>query len=111
MKEELPERYFYQKNTSIRIGHILKDLYPGKNATKHAYQKLKNAWRTIVGDEIFQCTEITGIKNRVLYVTVESTTMIHYLTNFEKSAIIVRFNEIVDTVRIDDIRFTVGNAR
>ncbi|GAB61574.1 MAG: DUF721 domain-containing protein [Candidatus Jettenia sp.] len=107
MKEELPERYFFGKNKVMRIGQILKDAFP-KKYNDRTYQSIKNAWGNIVGNEVCQITKITGFKNGVLYVIVESSVMIHHLTNFEKNAIIDRINTILKTRYIEDIHFKVG---
>lgn len=110
MMEELPERYFYEKNRVVRIGQVLKDVIPRRNAVDRTYNQVKNAWRQIVGEDVYKCSAITGIKNRVLYVNVESTVLIHHLTNFEKNAIIARINEIMGTESIEDIRFKAGKS-
>lgn len=110
MMEELPERYFYEKNRVVKIGQVLKDMIPRRNVLDKTYTQVKNAWRQIVGEDVYKCSSITGIKNRVLYVNVESTVLIHHLTNFEKNAIIARINEIMGTESIEDIRFKVGKS-
>lgn len=108
MKEELPERYFSNRNKIAKIGQLLKDVLPRRNNADKTYGQVKNAWQHIVGDEVCKCTEITGLKNGVLYVSVESTVLIHHLTNFERHAIIARINEIMGTKCIEDIRFKAG---
>ncbi|MCF6147831.1 MAG: DUF721 domain-containing protein [Candidatus Kuenenia sp.] len=113
MKEELPERYFNNKNKPKQIGDLLKELFPPKtlSRTNTLYNNVRNAWRNIVGEEIFQITRIDGLKNRILYINVESSAMIHHLTNFERHAIIIRINDLLGKNFIDDIRFKVGNIK
>ena len=106
--EELPERYFYNRNKIVSIGQVLKDVLPKRNIADKTYNRVKSAWQHIVGDEVCKCTDITGLKNGVLYVSAESTVLIHHLTNFEKHAIITRINEIIGTKCIEDIRFKAG---
>lgn len=108
MKEELPERYFFSKKKVLKIGQILKDTFP-KKYNNRTYQRVKNAWDSVVGHEVCQTTKITGLKNGILYVVVESSVMIHYLTNFEKTVIIEAINTILETKYIEDIHFKVGN--
>jgi len=108
MAEELPERYFYNRNKIVSIGQVLKDVLPKRAIADKTYNRVKSAWQHIVGDEVCKCTDITGLKNGVLYVSVESTVLIHHLTNFEKHAIITRINEIIGTKCIEDIRFKAG---
>lgn len=109
MNNELPERYFYKRNNFTKIGKILTELFPKKTRGDTTINKIKNAWKSIVGDEIFQSTEIIGLKKRVLYINVESTALIHHLTSFERYAIITRINETVGKECIEDIRFKAGN--
>lgn len=108
MKQELPERYFYQKKDIAKIGQILKGIIPKKNTEDKIYQQVKNAWRHIVGEEVCKHTKIVGLKGGILYVHAESTTVIHHLTNFEKHAIIDGINNILETKHIEDIRFKTG---
>ena len=109
MIEELPDRYFYNRNKAVKIDQILKNAFPKKSTTGKVYQKVKDAWRKVVGDEIYQSTEVIDIKKGVLYVQVESPALIHHLTNFEKYAIIFNFNNLIGSKYIEDIRFKVGN--
>ncbi|GAN32725.1 MAG: DUF721 domain-containing protein [Candidatus Brocadia sp. AMX2] len=108
MAEELPERYFYNRNKIVRIGQILKDVFPKRSITDRTYNQVREAWRRIAGDDVCKYSDVTGLKNRVLYVNVESAALIHHLTNFEKHAIIARINEIVGTKCVEDIRFKAG---
>ena len=111
MLEELPERYFYSKNRITKVGKILKEIFPKGKTVDRTYQKVKDTWKDIVGEETYKLTEITGLRNRILYISVESTAMIHHLTNFEKCAIISKINDMVGSRYIDDIRFKVGSLR
>lgn len=108
MLGEMPERYFYNRNKVLSIGQVLKDVFPKRFGPDKTYHKVKEVWQNIVGEEICQCTEITGLKRGVLYVSVESAVLIHHLTNFEKDAIISRINDLMGTRYIEDIRFKTG---
>ena len=108
MLGEMPERYFYNRKKVLSIGQVLKDVFPKRFGADKTYHKVKDAWKDVVGEEICQCTEITGLKRGVLYVSVESTVLIHHLTNFEKDAIISGINDLMSTRCIEDIRFKVG---
>ena len=108
MLGEMPERYFYNRNKVLSIGQVLKDVFPKRCGPDKTYHKVKDAWKDVVGEEICQCTEITGLKRGVLYVSVESTVLIHHLTNFEKDAIIAKINELTRMKYLNDIRFKVG---
>jgi len=108
MKEELPERYFTHKKKAVRLGLLLKEAFPKKELFDKNCQKTMSAWSEIVGNEVCKTTKITGIKNGIMYVGVESSAMIHHLTNFEKYAIIHKINTLLGFKYIEDIRFTVG---
>jgi len=108
MKEELPERYFYSKNKVVRLGQLLKAAFPKKSLVDKNCQKVMGAWSEIVSGEVYKSTRIAGIKNGIMTVNVESSAMIHYLTNFEKYAIIQKINTIIGMKYIEDIRFKVG---
>ena len=108
MKEELPERYFTNKKKVVRLGQLLKEAFPKKSLIDKNRQKVMSVWSEIVGNEIYKSARITGIKNGIMYVNVESSAMIHHLTNFEKYAIIQKINNVMGMKYIEDIRFKAG---
>ncbi len=108
MKEELPDRYFYKRKDAIKIGKLLKGIIPEKKSYNVDLRLIREAWREIVGDEVYKSTEVRWLKDMILYVHAESATMIHHLTNFEKGAIISRINETMGRQYIRDIRFRSG---
>ena len=105
---ELPERYFTNKNKVVRLGQLLKEAFPKKTLIDKNCQKVMSVWSEVVGSEIYKSTRITGIKSGIMYVGVESSAMIHHLTNFEKYAIIHKINTILGFKYIEDVRFKVG---
>ncbi|MDE2215800.1 MAG: DUF721 domain-containing protein [Planctomycetota bacterium] len=111
MREGLPDRYFYNKSEAIRVRNLLKDLLTKRHSTDKNYQKVKNVWQYVANGDVYQGTEVTGLRNGTLYVNVESTTMLHHLTNFEKLTMITRINELVGAGCIRNIRFWTGNTR
>ncbi len=111
MKEELPERYFYSKNTAIKIDKILKEILPKKGQLDKNHRRIESAWRDIIGEDIYRNTEIAQLKGRTLYINVESSVMAHHLTNFEKLAIINKINETIGERCVEDIRFKVGRIK
>ena len=106
--KELPERYFTNKKKVVRLGQLLKEAFPKKSLIDKNCQKVMSVWSEVVGSEIYKSTRITGIKNGIMYVVVESSVMIHHLTNFEKYAIICKINNVMGMKYIEDIRFKVG---
>ena len=108
--EELPERYFTNKKKVVRLGQLLKEAFPKKTLIDKNCQKVMSAWSEVVGSEIYKSTRITGIKNGIMYVGVESSAMIHHLTNFEKYAIIHKINTLLGFKYIEDVRFKAGDT-
>ncbi len=111
MRDELPERYFYHRKKISSIGQLLKNALPKKSFINSSQQGVIKAWKEAVTETVYQSTKITGIKNGMLYVNVESSAMIHYLTNFEKRAIISKINKAVGSKYIEDICFRAGTIR
>ena len=106
--KELPERYFTNKKKILRLGQLLKEAFPKKSLIDKNCQKVMSIWSEVVGNEIYKSSRITGIKNGIMYVGVESSAMIHHLTNFEKYAIIHKINNVMGMKYIEDIRFKAG---
>ena len=65
--QELPERYFTNKKKVLRLGQLLKELFPKKSLIDKNCQKVMSVWSEVVGDEIYKSTKITGIKNGIMY--------------------------------------------
>lgn len=105
---EMPDRYFCDKKGVMKIGQLLKGVLPKRGISDRTLQKLKDAWRQVVGEEVFKVTKVLVLKGRVLQIAVESAVMIHYLTSFERNAIIARINDIVGEKSVEDIKFRVG---
>ncbi|OOP57472.1 MAG: hypothetical protein AYP45_03260 [Candidatus Brocadia carolinensis] len=108
MLEGLPERYFFNRSNAVKVGQVLKGLFPKRSREDGICKEVRNAWKEIVGEEVYQSTEITDLKKGILYVNVESPVLIHHLTNFEKDAIIHGINELTQANYLNDIRFKVG---
>ena len=104
----LPERYFFNRSSAVKVGQVLKGLFPRRSSGDRICKEVRNAWKEIVGEEVYQHTEITDLKKGILYVNVESPVLIHHLTNFEKDAIICRINDLTQANYLNDIRFKVG---
>lgn len=104
----LPERYFFNKRGAVSVGQVLKGLFPKRSSGDKMCQEVRNAWKDIVGEEIYRCTEVIDLKKGVLFVNAESTALIHHLTNFEKVAIIAKVNKLTRVEYLSDIRFKVG---
>jgi predicted nucleic acid-binding Zn ribbon protein len=108
MSGEMPERYFYNRRSVARIGQILRDVIPKRGGSNSTYNRVRGVWRDVVGEDVCKYADVKGLRNGVLYVNAESTSLIHHLTNFEKHAIIARINEIMGMKCIEDIRFKAG---
>ncbi len=111
MREELPDRYFYSRGKTVPLGQLLEGVLAKRNSVDKNYQKVKNAWQQVVSSETYRNTEIIGMRNGILYVSVESTAMFHHLANFERHAIVAKINETVGVGCISDIRFKAGSER
>ena len=109
MREELPDRYFYSRGKVVPLGQLLADVLAKRNSVDKNYQKVKNVWQQVVSSEAYRNTEIVGMRNGILYVSVESTAMFHHLANFERDAIVTKINKTVGVGCIRDIRFRAGS--
>ncbi|HHT9104535.1 MAG TPA: DciA family protein [Candidatus Wujingus californicus] len=103
---ELPDRYFINRRKVKKVGDILKGLYGGGKAK----QKGKNArlgriWKNAVSKEIYEYTEIIGIKGRVLYVGIKSPTLLHYMRSVVEQGLIKMFNDNAGGNIVDRISF------
>jgi predicted nucleic acid-binding Zn ribbon protein len=64
-----------------------------------------NAWEEVVGKLIARHTDQMQIKDRVLYIKVDSAALREELS-FQRSKLVKSLNKAADVEAIDDIRFT-----
>lgn len=67
------------------------------------------AWRDIVGDRVAKMTLPTRIRQGVLEVLVENSTIVQELT-FQKVHLLACLSERLPEQRIADVRFRIGNT-
>src|SRR3990172_2172683 len=91
---ELPDRYFINRRKTKKVGDILKGLY-GSSKAQHKGEnaRLCRIWKNAVSKEIYECTEIIGIKGRVLYVGIKSPTLLHYMRIIIGQGLVEIFND------------------
>lgn len=103
---KLPDRYFINRHKAKKVGDILKGLYGGGKAQhKEKNARLCRIWKNAVSNEIYECTEIIGIKGRVLYVGIKSPTLLHYMRSFVGQGLIKMFNDNAEGNIVDRISF------
>ncbi len=64
-----------------------------------------NAWEEVVGKLIARHTDQMQIKDRVLYIKVDSAALREELS-YQRSKLVKSLNKAADVEAIDDIRFT-----
>ena len=64
-----------------------------------------NAWEEVVGKLIARHTDQMQIKDRVLYIKVDSAALREELS-YQRSKLVKNLNKAADVEAIDDIRFT-----
>ncbi len=80
LSRELPDRYFINRRKTKKVGDILTGMYGADKAKlRRKNTETDRVWKNVVSKEIYECTEIIGIKGRILYVGVKSPTLLHYL--------------------------------
>jgi hypothetical protein len=91
---ELPDRYFINYRKTKKVGDILTGMYgAGKVQQGGKNAKIDRIWKNVVSKEIYECTEIVGIKGRVLYVGTKSPTLLHYMRIVIGQGLIGLFND------------------
>ena len=64
-----------------------------------------NAWEEVVGKLIARHTDQMQIKDRVLYIKVDSAALREELS-YQRSKLVKSLNKAADVEAVDDIRFT-----
>jgi hypothetical protein len=91
---ELPDRHFINYRKAKKVGDILASLYgAGKAQQRGGNARIDRIWKNVVSKEIYECTEIIGIKGRVLYVGIKSPTLLHYMRIIIGQGLVEIFND------------------
>jgi len=64
-------------------------------------------WDKIVDARIARRTCVTGFKQKILYVKVESPALLNELCNFKKEAILEKLQSKYPDHKIRDVKFTI----
>jgi hypothetical protein len=64
-------------------------------------------WNNIVDARTASRTCVKGFRQKVLYVKVESASLLNELCNFKKEAILIKLQARYPDLKIRDIKFTV----
>lgn len=103
---ELPDRYFINRRGAMKVGDILKDIYgDGKAQHKRKNERICRIWKNTVSKEIYEYTEILGIKGRVLYVGAKSPTVLHYMKSIIGQGLVRMFNDSAGGNVVERISF------
>jgi predicted nucleic acid-binding Zn ribbon protein len=64
-------------------------------------------WDKIVDPQIARRTQVIGIKQKVLYVKVESPSLLSELSNFKKNTVLEKLQFKYSNHQIRDIKFVI----
>ena len=65
-------------------------------------------WDNIVDAVTARRTKVQGLKQKMLYVAVESPALMHELANFKKDAILHKVQTKYPDLHVRDIKFIIG---
>jgi len=92
------------------LGPILNRVLTGSGLDKaKAHQKLCEHWKQAVGPQMAGRTQLTGLKNSVLRVEVNSAAHLQELATFHKRGIIEKLRTLNRSLFIQDIEFRMGS--
>ena len=66
-------------------------------------------WPAVVGDTMARHSRVTGVKQGVLFVTVDSSACLHEMANFRRAEILASLKGNAGCGHIHEIRFKLGN--
>ena len=71
--------------------------------------RIREMWEAVVGPHIAKKASPEGIRNGILFVSVESSVWMQELT-FMKQQILERINKVCESSKVQDIRFKLGKT-
>lgn len=74
-------------------------------------RQLQEIWRAIAGATIAGRTKVQGIKNGILQITVDNSSLLQELEGFHKRSLLERLTRDHSDLRIRDLRFRLRSAR
>lgn len=87
------------------LGDVLARAKPTRSRTR---QKIWEAWKDVIGEELAQHTRIKMLKRGVLHVEVESAPELHYLTAQDTRRLAKGVQERLQGVFIEGIKLKIS---
>ncbi len=98
-----------KQNQMMHIGNILNgSIGEMRTGSDGDMTKIWALWRSAVGDAIAQNARPAGFKGSLLLVNVSNSAWLQHLT-FLKSEIIIKLNKALDSERVKELKFKIGN--
>ena len=93
-----------------RINKLLEPvLQELRRAGRSAGRALHEAWPDVIGPKLEPHTRLRAFKGGRLYVEVDSSALLHELSNFRAAELLARLRERVAKPRVAEIRFRLGS--
>lgn len=67
-------------------------------------------WPEVAGPEAARHSRVVGYKDGTLHVEVDSAPWLQMLSTFRRQELIATANQVMNGVRVKDIRFTIGSS-
>jgi len=92
------------KHIEFIVNNVRKDVQAANTKKNIAF---KENWSKIVDGRIGRRTQVIGLRQKILYVKVESQALLAELANFKKDSILEKAQEKYPEINIRDIKFIV----
>jgi predicted nucleic acid-binding Zn ribbon protein len=74
-------------------------------------RQLQEIWRQLAGAAIASRTKVQGIRNGILHITVDNSSLLQELEGFHKRSLHERLTTEHSDLRIRDLRFRLQSTR
>jgi predicted nucleic acid-binding Zn ribbon protein len=100
-----------KKVEPVRLGELLpevmREMRPRRSS---ALQRVRGAWREVVGEPVAHKTRVTGLSGGILEVEVASAALKHHLGTFRREEIQAALRDRLGAAAPRGIRFRVGSG-
>lgn len=95
----------------VPLGQILRSVVKGLLGSARKNERARSAWAKAAGDDLAAQTQVTGMKDRILFVSTPNAPLRSELMFYRRGDLLRRLREIDPGLNVEDIRFYLDGRR
>jgi len=95
----------------VTIGQVLRGVLRSLKRSVRKVERARGAWLKAVPNDVAELTQVSGVKDGVLFVVTPSAPLLSELIFYRKPELLRRLAEVDPGLNVRDIRFRLDARR